>query len=178
MRMGMQNMTMQFGGNGNSTSQTIRINYGGSGAPNIRMSSQQTGPHPTQQMITVQSFHDQDDDGWEDDDESEDSGFDDHEDNDYDEDEEDDEFERHSDEVDSEEALPPLQVQPFARTTKSIPDTCVICMENFNRNHRDASFLECQHWFHKQCVGRWMQDNRSCPQCKFETNVLFANEDS
>lgn len=166
-RTGM--VSMQIGSGGSHTSQTISINYSGNGSSNIRMSSQQSGPHGRHQTITVQASNAEEED-WQDADEFDDS------DEDEDEFEDEDDLEEYYDEdEESEEALAPLQVQPFARTTKSIPDTCVICMENFNRNHPDASFLECQHWFHKNCVARWMQDNRSCPQCKFETNVLFAN---
>jgi Ring finger domain len=174
IRMGMVNPV----GLNSQMQQTISINYGGSGAPNIRMTTHQSGPNQHAQTISIQNHRGEligfsEEAEWEDEDD-----FDDEFDSDDDEDEDDDEdyLQDEEEEEEREHELNCFQAVSVKRNTKSIPDNCVICMEPFNRNQPQASYLECHHWFHKDCISRWLESKPSCPQCKYQTNVLFVND--
>jgi len=169
VRVGM----MQVTSSGMQTNQSIRINYDGINAPNIQVNTHQRGPHHHSQTISIQThqglenFSESEDEEW-----SSEDGDDDFD--SYPEEEP----EEESQQPDSEEEYQGCQLVSVPRNTKSIPDNCVICMETFNRNQPNASFLECHHWFHKDCIVRWLDDKPSCPQCKHATDVLYVNDAS
>lgn len=50
-------------------------------------------------------------------------------------------------------------------------EKCPICMGGFNQNKKPA-FLGCKHYFHQDCLRRWVKDNKSCPICR--SNIDFA----
>jgi Ring finger domain len=157
--------------------QTISINYGGGGAPHIQMTSRQRGPNNHVQTLSLQTHANQQlevdyDAEWDDEDYFDDESDSDSDDYEY---EDEDSF-QDEDEEDDENQIIGFQTVSVKRNTKSIQDNCVICMEPFNRNQPQASYLECHHWFHKDCVSRWLESNSSCPHCKHETNVLFVND--
>ena len=41
---------------------------------------------------------------------------------------------------------------------------CVICLENNNINNN--TILYCKHIFHKECIEKWFEHNKTCPICK------------
>ncbi len=46
--------------------------------------------------------------------------------------------------------------------------TCTICLENFENDDR-IRILNCQHYFHNQCVDEWLSKNPNCPNCRVTT---------
>ena len=42
---------------------------------------------------------------------------------------------------------------------------CAICLTDFQLDD-EASRLVCAHQFHPDCIGPWLQSNRSCPLCR------------
>ena len=42
---------------------------------------------------------------------------------------------------------------------------CSICIEGFELNH-EIGTTECQHIYHKDCLGQWYNKNSSCPMCR------------
>ena len=42
---------------------------------------------------------------------------------------------------------------------------CSICTELFD-NSSDITALPCGHTFHDDCVGRWLRQSMTCPQCR------------
>ncbi|MCL7034149.1 hypothetical protein MKW94_017968 [Papaver nudicaule] len=45
--------------------------------------------------------------------------------------------------------------------------TCVICMDKFESRIKVA-YMPCSHFFHEYCLVPWLQENNSCPLCRFE----------
>ncbi|MCL7029609.1 hypothetical protein MKW94_021460 [Papaver nudicaule] len=45
--------------------------------------------------------------------------------------------------------------------------TCVICMEKFEAGTL-VTYMPCTHIFHEYCLIPWLQENHSCPLCRFE----------
>eukprot|EP01061_Rhynchopus_euleeides_P032055 TRINITY_DN53123_c0_g1_i1.p2 TRINITY_DN53123_c0_g1~~TRINITY_DN53123_c0_g1_i1.p2 ORF type:complete len:228 (+),score=84.24 TRINITY_DN53123_c0_g1_i1:151-834(+) len=48
-----------------------------------------------------------------------------------------------------------------------LSDSCAICMEGFCCGE-SITLLHCRHPFHTDCIGQWMDGNKSCPMCKGE----------
>ncbi|MCL7027001.1 hypothetical protein MKW94_001512 [Papaver nudicaule] len=46
-------------------------------------------------------------------------------------------------------------------------NTCVICMEKFEAR-TVVTYMPCSHMFHEYCLVPWLQENHSCPLCRFE----------
>ena len=43
-----------------------------------------------------------------------------------------------------------------------ISDTCNICLGDMN----EYVFIQCGHAFHKDCIGEWLIDKKTCPCCR------------
>lgn len=60
-----------------------------------------------------------------------------------------------------------------AKTNKKIiSESCVICLEEFEKNSKDVSTLPCGHEFHTRCITEWMLKSKKCPLCREEINDL------
>ena len=45
--------------------------------------------------------------------------------------------------------------------------SCVICLEEFHSREK-VTALPCFHYFHTNCIKKWIQKKTFCPVCKFE----------
>ncbi|XP_052199959.1 E3 ubiquitin-protein ligase At4g11680-like [Diospyros lotus] len=57
---------------------------------------------------------------------------------------------------------------------------CCICLARYADND-ELRELPCSHFFHRECVDKWLKINASCPLCKFEigeSNGNLPSEDS
>jgi hypothetical protein len=45
---------------------------------------------------------------------------------------------------------------------------CLICFENL-RNGNTVSMLNCNHFFHKECINIWRKEKNQCPYCRKST---------
>ena len=43
-------------------------------------------------------------------------------------------------------------------------DLCIVCLDNLEPEQRTLT-LPCQHVFHYECVGKWMERSFTCPRC-------------
>lgn len=43
---------------------------------------------------------------------------------------------------------------------------CSICLECINEEHKHET--ECKHIFHQACIGRWLDNHNTCPNCRKE----------
>jgi hypothetical protein len=59
----------------------------------------------------------------------------------------------------------PLDMLPTWKFISKNAETCIICSSNF-RKGEIVRCLPCLHWYHKDCVDRWLATNMSCPVCK------------
>ncbi|KAI4326920.1 hypothetical protein L6164_019437 [Bauhinia variegata] len=47
------------------------------------------------------------------------------------------------------------------------PDTCAVCLYEFQAQHEIRRLTNCPHIFHRSCLDRWMgYDQRTCPLCR------------
>lgn len=47
------------------------------------------------------------------------------------------------------------------------PPCCAICLEDIDVSEKYAQPLPCCHMFHCTCMNQWLQQNRSCPLCRY-----------
>ncbi|KAK2978216.1 hypothetical protein RJ640_024249 [Escallonia rubra] len=52
---------------------------------------------------------------------------------------------------------------------------CCICLAKYMDND-ELRELPCSHFFHTECVDKWLKINASCPLCKFEIGVSNGNQ--
>mmetsp|Transcript_7796 Transcript_7796/g.19313 ORF Transcript_7796/g.19313 Transcript_7796/m.19313 type:complete len:85 (+) Transcript_7796:251-505(+) len=48
-----------------------------------------------------------------------------------------------------------------------VNDDCPVCLEEFLEGESLAR-LPCLHGYHRECIGKWLEANPSCPLCKRE----------
>ncbi len=44
-------------------------------------------------------------------------------------------------------------------------DTCAICLSVVIKTNKDTVMLECNHFYHKNCIDNWLTIKNSCPLC-------------
>ena len=76
-----------------------------------------------------------------------------------------------------------LQI-PFGRIEELYPQytseelanmTCTICLDGFKLE--DVIFnIKCKHFFHKECLTKWLKLQKLCPNCKKQ--ITLGNEDN
>lgn len=59
-----------------------------------------------------------------------------------------------------------IQKLSYANTHKKLPK-CMICFEEFDNND-EVGLLECNHFFHHECIQEWGKRKASCPFCSVE----------
>jgi hypothetical protein len=51
-----------------------------------------------------------------------------------------------------------------------LEEECTICHENYKLNEFKRQ-LDCNHFFHKKCIDKWIKDNMNCPMCRKEIDI-------
>ncbi|EPS57435.1 hypothetical protein M569_17383, partial [Genlisea aurea] len=63
-------------------------------------------------------------------------------------------------------------VQVLKRKPGMTPEkNCSICLEGYSKNSEVVSELKCGHCFHGDCIVKWLENRRSCPECRYEWKV-------
>ena len=53
---------------------------------------------------------------------------------------------------------------------KNFIDSCTICQSEFIHGE-NLKILNCQHFYHNNCVEEWLKSNKSCPICKEDVKI-------
>ncbi|CAL9223950.1 unnamed protein product [Arabidopsis halleri] len=53
---------------------------------------------------------------------------------------------------------------------------CPICLEEFEDGHEIIRINMCRHVFHRFCIDSWLNQNRSCPNCRCSLNARKRKE--
>ncbi|KAL0480138.1 E3 ubiquitin-protein ligase RING1-like, partial [Acrasis kona] len=48
------------------------------------------------------------------------------------------------------------------------PQTCNVCIEDYESCEGDLVQLPCEHVFHKDCIIPWITEHNTCPTCRYE----------
>jgi hypothetical protein len=54
---------------------------------------------------------------------------------------------------------------------------CSICLDSFSEGDRVQQLL-CKHYYHKDCIGQWLQNHRNCPMCKRDLHEMYVVPDT
>lgn len=71
--------------------------------------------------------------------------------------------------------LPKVQITQDMMDQKTGKASCSICMDEVEVG-MEVTRLWCRHWFHEGCVGAWLREHDSCPQCR--KSIAEARDES
>ena len=61
-----------------------------------------------------------------------------------------------------------------AAVPEGAEDDCPICMEKMKGGEKDVCKLYCKHYFHVECMEKWLETRMECPICRAEQK--FASD--
>lgn len=69
----------------------------------------------------------------------------------------------------SERAISSLEVVRISEITRQGEElpVCAVCTDSYERTGT-AKKLPCNHFYHSECLLRWLRSHASCPTCRFE----------
>jgi hypothetical protein len=54
------------------------------------------------------------------------------------------------------------------------PSTCSICFESIS--NRNKKSLNCNHYFHRNCINTWLREQNNCPLCRASQSTSEESE--
>ncbi|EYU32800.1 hypothetical protein ABFS82_14G046800 [Erythranthe guttata] len=68
-----------------------------------------------------------------------------------------------------EKSLSKKTLTEYSPDQKGSSTTCAVCLEDFSGGGEDdVSVMPCEHYFHGDCIGKWLRTSHYCPVCRFE----------
>ncbi|CAI8619477.1 unnamed protein product [Vicia faba] len=65
------------------------------------------------------------------------------------------------------EILPVVKFNELLDLDLDPPESCAVCLTEFDENDEIRRLANCRHIFHRGCLDRWMgYDQRTCPLCR------------
>lgn len=58
-----------------------------------------------------------------------------------------------------------FEVEKYDENIEYTPEICVICLDIYCENQNILK-LECNHFFHENCIKEWFEKKSICPYCK------------
>ena len=58
-----------------------------------------------------------------------------------------------------------FEIEKYDENTEYSPEICIICLDIFSENQNIIK-LECDHYFHENCIKEWFEKKTTCPYCK------------
>jgi len=68
--------------------------------------------------------------------------------------------------------------QSMEEKSETAEDTCVICLENFERGDEVFHSRYCEHIYHADCICEWLERDTACPCCRVEMVTLDDIEEA
>lgn len=55
----------------------------------------------------------------------------------------------------------------------SLDMTCTICLRQFYDNEGNVGMIiSCGHYYHLKCITTWLEENKTCPNCRIEVSNI------
>lgn len=64
------------------------------------------------------------------------------------------------------ESYPKTLLGESGRLPKPNDNTCSICLGEYEPKQTLRTIPECNHYFHAECIDKWLRMNASCPVCR------------
>jgi E3 ubiquitin-protein ligase RNF115/126 len=72
------------------------------------------------------------------------------------------------------DALPEVKIDDSMLDDKGKAE-CIICQDNVVVTE-PVTKLPCNHWFHKECIGTWLEEHDSCPVCRVSIGRVASEQ--
>jgi hypothetical protein len=58
-------------------------------------------------------------------------------------------------------------------------ESCFICFEKYKEKELKRKLPNCNHFFHKKCIDKWLKNKSTCPHCRSDlmTHITLSSED-
>jgi hypothetical protein len=56
--------------------------------------------------------------------------------------------------------------EKIKKDDKLLTEQCFICMDDYKLNQFKRLLPNCNHYFHKKCIDKWLKKKASCPICR------------
>jgi hypothetical protein len=56
------------------------------------------------------------------------------------------------------------------REIKVETDICAICQEDFKVKNIVREIKKCNHYYHIECIEKWLSNKHTCPTCRYDLN--------
>jgi hypothetical protein len=56
------------------------------------------------------------------------------------------------------------------RQIKVETDICAICQEDFKVKNIVREIKKCNHYYHIECIEKWLSNKHTCPTCRYDLN--------
>lgn len=60
-------------------------------------------------------------------------------------------------------------IDKLEKVKMKLDDQCSICLEEFENRLEEVTRMPCSHVYHAHCIVKWLEYNRLCLLCRFET---------
>jgi hypothetical protein len=64
-----------------------------------------------------------------------------------------------------------IVVNETSKRMNKVTDECIICYQEFEEGEIIIT-LQCDHYYHMNCINKWIQVREVCPQCQSPVNVM------
>lgn len=54
-------------------------------------------------------------------------------------------------------------------------EKCVVCFEKITEQMVDVVATKCRHWYHVDCLKKWLSERSTCPYCRFDIRKSRKN---
>jgi hypothetical protein len=59
--------------------------------------------------------------------------------------------------------------------SNNLEDSCAICQDEITTNQEVRRLHHCSHYFHRDCIDVWFQENVHCPTCRHDIREVQEN---
>lgn len=68
----------------------------------------------------------------------------------------------------NEEEVVSKKFKDIENNSDEVGDSCSICQNKYKKNDLVTKFGECNHYFHSECLFKWLEKKEDCPLCRSE----------
>ena len=60
------------------------------------------------------------------------------------------------------------KIEVFSKKNDENDRVCSICQQNYIDGEFIRKILHCSHYYHQDCLDKWLENNVKCPECQYD----------